>query len=99
MRLTPRTLQEKTIRCSIVMAIKIEIGGMLGQFSKFSPDTLKGYLTLSGANARTTVLGEKGRQLISIAVAVTTRCDGCIVLHSDVGVGTFTCAEDVVNSL
>jgi AhpD family alkylhydroperoxidase len=59
-----------------------EIGVMLGQFSKRSPDTLKGYLTLSGANTRTTVLGEKTRQLISLAVAVTTRCDGCIVFHT-----------------
>jgi alkylhydroperoxidase/carboxymuconolactone decarboxylase family protein YurZ len=71
---------------------------MLGQFSKFSPDTLKGYLTFSGANARTTVLGEKGRQLISIAVAVTTRRDGCIAFCRDVVGGTFTCVEGVVNS-
>src|SRR5260370_11171647 len=60
-----------------------EIGGKLGELSKLSPDTLKGYLTLSGANAKTTLLGEKTRQLISLAVAVTTRCDGCIVVHTD----------------
>src|SRR5258705_12456382 len=60
-----------------------EIGGKLGELSKFSPDTLKGYLTLSGANSKTTLLGEKTRQLISLAEAVTTRCDGCIVFHTD----------------
>ncbi len=46
-----------------------ELGGRLGELSKLSPDTLKGYLTLSGANAQTTHLGEKTRQLISLAVA------------------------------
>jgi len=35
------------------------------------------------SNAKTSKLGEKTRQLISLAVAVTTRCDGCIVVHSE----------------
>jgi alkylhydroperoxidase/carboxymuconolactone decarboxylase family protein YurZ len=53
-----------------------KIGGRLGELSKLSPDTLKGYLTLSAANAKTTLLGEKTRQLISLAVAVTTDAMG-----------------------
>jgi AhpD family alkylhydroperoxidase len=60
-----------------------QLGGRLGELSKLSPDTLKGYLTLSAANAKTTLLGEKMRQLISLSVAVTSRCDGCIVFHTD----------------
>ena len=55
-----------------------EVGGRLGELSKLSPDTLKGYLTLSGANGKTTLLGEKTRQLISLAVAVTTRAMGAL---------------------
>lgn len=69
------------------MAIKIEIGGIFGKFSKPSPDTLRSYLMPSGANARMTVLDEKWRQSISMAVAVTARCDSCIVLHRGVVVG------------
>jgi len=35
---------------------------------------------------KTSKLGEKTRQLISLAVAVTTHCDGCIVaVHTDAG--------------
>jgi AhpD family alkylhydroperoxidase len=59
-----------------------EISGKLGELSKVSPDTVEGYMTLSGANAKSSALGEKTRQLISLAVAVTTRCDGCIVFHT-----------------
>ena len=59
-----------------------QIGKNLGELKKLSPDTVRGYMTLSAANASTTKLSEKTRQLISLAVAVTTRCDGCIVIHT-----------------
>lgn len=54
----------------------------LSGFGKLSPDTLKGYQTLSKANAETGALDTKTRELISMAVAVTTRCDGCIGVHA-----------------
>jgi AhpD family alkylhydroperoxidase len=76
-----------------------EIGGKLGELSKLSPDTLKGYLTLSAANAKTTLLGEKTRQLISLAVAVTTRCDGCIVFHTDAALKAGASKEEISEAL
>src|SRR5208283_6076595 len=36
------------------------------EFAKLSPDSLKGYQTLSAANSKTSLLGEKTRQLISL---------------------------------
>src|ERR1700704_1658416 len=60
-----------------------EIGARLGELMKLSPDTVRGYQTLSAANFKTGKLDEKTRQLISLAVAVTTKCDGCIVVHTD----------------
>src|SRR5437762_12576446 len=76
-----------------------EVGGKLGELSKLSPDTLKGYLTLSGANSKTTKLGEKTRQLISLAVAVTTRCDGCIVFHTDAALMAGATREEISEAL
>ena len=76
-----------------------EIGGKLGELSKLSPDTLKGYLTLSAANSKTTLLGEKTRQLISLAVAVTTRCDGCIVFHTDAALKAAASKEEISEAL
>ncbi|MDO4777563.1 MAG: carboxymuconolactone decarboxylase family protein [Cardiobacteriaceae bacterium] len=54
----------------------------LGGFAKLSPETMKGYQTLAKANAEGGVLDTKTRELISMAVAVTTRCDGCIGVHA-----------------
>jgi len=59
-----------------------ELIGRIGEIGKLSPDTLKGYQTLSGAGEKTGRLDAKTRELISLAVAVTTRCDGCITVHT-----------------
>jgi len=57
--------------------------GRIGDLQKLSPDTVGGYVMASGAGSKTQHLDEKTRQLISLAVAVTTRCDGCISVHSE----------------
>jgi len=54
----------------------------VGELGKEAPALLEGYLTLDGAAAKGGVLDAKTRELISLAVAVTTRCDGCIAVHS-----------------
>lgn len=58
-----------------------ELLGRIGEVGKLSPDTLKGYQTLTNAGQKTGHLDAKTRELISLAVAVTTRCDGCITVH------------------
>ena len=76
-----------------------EIGSRVGELGKLSPDTLKGYQTLSSANAKTSQLGAKIRQLISLAVAVTTRCDGCIVFHTDAALKAGATREEISEAL
>ena len=76
-----------------------ELGGRLGELAKLSPDTLKGYMTLSAANSHTTHLGEKTRQLISLAVAVTTRCDGCIIFHTEAALKAGASKEEISEAL
>ncbi len=58
-----------------------ELLGRIGEIGKLSPDTVKGYQTLTDAGQKTGHLDAKTRELISLAVAVTTRCDGCITVH------------------
>jgi AhpD family alkylhydroperoxidase len=78
---------------------KNQLTGRIGELSKLSPDTVKGYMTLSGANAQTTHLGEKTRQLISLAVAVTTRCDGCITFHTDAALKAGASKDEISEAL
>lgn len=59
-----------------------ELMGRIGDLAKLTPDTVKGYQIATNAGSNTNNLDAKTRQLISLAVAVTTRCDGCITVHA-----------------
>ena len=76
-----------------------EVGARIGDLMKVSPDTVRGYQTLSAANSKTSKLGEKTRQLISLAVAVTTHCDGCIVVHTDAALKAGATKEEIAEAL
>ena len=76
-----------------------ELGARIGELMKLSPDTVRGYQTLSAANSKTGKLDEKTRQLISLAVAVTTHCDGCITVHSDLALNAGATREEIAEAL
>jgi len=59
-----------------------QLVGRIGEIAKVVPETIKGYQTLSSAGQKTNYLDAKQRELIALAVAVTLRCDGCIVVHT-----------------
>jgi AhpD family alkylhydroperoxidase len=65
-------------RRQLVVSVK-EIG-------QLSPDTIKGYMALSGAGQKADLLGAKVRELVALAVAVTLRCDGCITVHTEAAI-------------
>ena len=71
----------------------------IGKISQLSPDTVKGYQTLSAAGSKTNHLDEKTRQLISLAVAVTTRCDGCITVHTGAAIKAGASKEEIAEAL
>ena len=71
----------------------------IGKIAQLSPDTVRGYRTLGEAGQKTTHLGEKTRQLIALAVAVTTRCDGCITVHTDAAIKAGASKEEIAEAL
>lgn len=71
----------------------------IGEIAGLSPDTVRGYATLGGAGAKTNHLGAKTRELIALAVAVTTRCDGCITVHTDAAVKAGATREEIAEAL
>lgn len=54
----------------------------VGDLAKQSPDVIRGVVTLDNAAGKTGKLEPKMHELIALAVAVTTRCDGCISVHT-----------------
>jgi AhpD family alkylhydroperoxidase len=71
----------------------------VGEIAKLSPDTIKGYQALSAAGQKTDLLGAKTRELISLAVAVAIRCDGCITVHTKAAIDQGATREEIAEAL
>lgn len=71
----------------------------VGEIGKLSPETARGYQMLSNAGRSTGHLDAKTRELIALAVAVTTRCDGCIATHSEVARKLGISREEIAEAL
>lgn len=56
--------------------------GRIGEIGKLPPDMVKGYQALWNAGQKTNLPGAKTRELISLAHALRSRCDGCIGVHT-----------------
>ena len=76
-----------------------ELLSRIGEFGKLSPDTLAGYQTLSKAGNKTNQLDAKTRELIALAVSVTTRCDGCITVHTGEALRHGATREEIAEAL
>ncbi|WP_188130904.1 carboxymuconolactone decarboxylase family protein [Paraburkholderia panacisoli] len=71
----------------------------IGELGAAAPATLAGFHALDGAAARAGKLDTRTRELIALAVAVTTRCDGCIALHSAAAARAGASREEVAEAL
>src|SRR5246127_86160 len=69
------------------------------EIGQLSPETIKGYMALSAAGQKNNLLGPKMRELISLAVAVTLRCDGCITVHTEAAVRHGASREEIAEAL
>ncbi|WP_406822277.1 carboxymuconolactone decarboxylase family protein [Pseudomonas sp. KnCO4] len=71
----------------------------VGDLAKQSPDIVRGLSTIDGAAAKTGHLQPKIHELIALAVAVTTRCDGCITVHTKKAVELGASKEEITEAL
>ena len=71
----------------------------VADYGKLSPDVMRGLLTMDGGAAKMRRLDTKTHELIALAVAVTTRCDGCIAVHTKKAVEQGTTREEIAEAL
>ncbi|MCU6497945.1 carboxymuconolactone decarboxylase family protein [Duganella vulcania] len=71
----------------------------VGDYAKITPDVMRGLATVEGAALKTGKLEPKMHELIALAVAVTTRCDGCIAVHTKKAVEHGASLEEISEAL
>jgi len=68
-------------------------------FQATNPKMLEAFRALNAAQPGPGKLDAKTRELISLAIAVTTRCEGCIGSHAAAAVKAGATAEEVSEAL
>lgn len=63
-------------------AYRAALGARVAEFGTENPEAARGLSILGNAAEKGGVLEPKIHELIALAVAVTTRCDGCISVHT-----------------
>lgn len=76
-----------------------EVKSRISQIAKINPDIVRGYSTISNAKIAEPKLDAKTRELIALAVSVTTRCDGCIAVHVEAAKKHGATQEEVLEAL
>jgi AhpD family alkylhydroperoxidase len=71
----------------------------IGDFATLSPDVTRGLHTIESSASKTKHLDPKIHEIIALAVAVTTRCDGCIAVHAKKAVELGATREEIAEAL
>ena len=71
----------------------------VGDLSNSAPEAMKGYVALATSGDKAQHLDGKTRELIALAVAVTTHCDGCIASHVEAAIKYGASKEELSEAL
>ncbi|MDE3876931.1 carboxymuconolactone decarboxylase family protein [Sinorhizobium meliloti] len=71
----------------------------VGELASLNPDVIRGYQVIGGAARKSNLLGSKVNELIALAAAVSLRCDGCIVVHTDAALKAGATREEIAEAL
>ncbi len=75
-----------------------QLKSTMGDLGKLSPGTMEGYRTMATAHKDSGHLDAKLRELMSIAVGVALRCDGCIAVHTDAAIRHGATKEEIAEA-
>ena len=71
----------------------------VADYAKLAPDTMRGLSSMEAGTSKIGKLDAKTHEQIALAVAVTTRCDGCIAVHSKKAIELGVSREEIAEAL
>lgn len=79
-------------------AIAKDLTGAIRTLRKAIPDTMAAFSNLAQSASQDSVLDPKTKELLAIAIAITTRCDGCIAFHVKAAIKFGATREEVAET-
>lgn len=80
-------------------AYRDQINAAVKEMSAANPEMVRAYAGFHHANAKSTHIDAKVRELIALGVAVSLRCDGCINAHTEGAIKAGATKEEIVDAL
>ena len=80
-------------------AYPAELSARVKEMSLLAPNAVTGFIALDKGANKTAHLDAKTRELIAVAIAVTTRCDGCIGVHTERAIKAGATREEIAEAL
>lgn len=69
------------------------------KFAKLQPEFINGFQQMDKGASENKHIDPKTHELIALAVAITTRCDGCLAIHVDAAVQQGATREEIAEAL
>ena len=76
-----------------------ELGEALRPLRAGAPEPMKAFGALARASLESKALDVKTKELIALAIAVATRCDGCIAFHAEAAERHGASREEVLETM
>ncbi|MDR0235749.1 carboxymuconolactone decarboxylase family protein [Acinetobacter sp.] len=71
----------------------------VGDYAKIAPDVMRALSAIDVGVSKMGHLDAKTHEMIALAVAVTTRCDGCIAVHAKKAIDLGVTREEIAEAL
>lgn len=76
-----------------------QLSGDIRALRSGTPDVMKGFSALAQAALKSGALDTKTKELIALAIAVATRCDGCVAFHAEAAVKQGATRAEVLETM
>lgn len=71
----------------------------IGALQESHPDLMKSFGSLAAAATKTNALDMKTKELMALAVGITSHCDGCVAYHTKKSLDLGASREEVVETI
>jgi AhpD family alkylhydroperoxidase len=75
------------------------LSGDLRSLRAGTPEVMKGFSALAQAALKADALDTRTKELIALAIAVATRCDGCVAFHAEAAMKQGASRQEVLETM
>lgn len=79
--------------------LTVNLSEALKEVRQGTPEVMKAFSAMSRAALETKALDTKTKELIAMAIAISTRCDGCIGFHAKAAMANGATRDEVMETV